>query len=174
MDIKKVQQISSKKGDKGNAKDYSSRSFSKNDILFETLGTIDELSSNLGLAYHFVKRDDILEIQKVLQQLNSLIATDPNSEIYARLEQLRPEVVLWLENKMQEMLDLHPLEPRFALPGSEKSLNGAYLDVCRTIARRAERRLTEYINVHEREDLAVVQSYINRLSDYLFVLSWNV
>ena len=174
MDIKKVGQISSKKGDKGSSTDYSSRSFLKSNILFEVLGTMDELSSNLGLAYHHTKYEYLLTIQKTLQTINSLIATDPNSEQYKRLKQIQIDSVVSMESLMQEILDRYPLEPRFALPGSEKSLNGAYMDICRTIARRAERRLTDLIIEQERNDLGIVQSYVNRLSDFLFVLSWNL
>lgn len=171
MSIKDYKQVSSKTGDKGSSKDYSSRSYKKNNIVFETLGTIDELSSNLGLAYHYVKLEDILIIQKTLQNINSLIATDPKSDHYNKLTIIDHNSVEWLENKMQDMLIQKPIEPRFTLPGSEKSLNGAYIDVARTISRRAERRLTEFVELHQRSDLELVQSYINRLSDYLYVLS---
>lgn len=174
MYIKNVKQITTKTGDKGTSKDYSSREFKKNNILFEILGTIDELSSNLGLAYHMTKHEDIIEIQKCLQKINSLIATDPQSNQYARLEPLGTDAIDWLEKKMQEFLDKKPLEPRFLLPGSEKTVNGAYIDVSRTVCRRAERRLADFIETHNRNDLETVQSYMNRLSDYLFVLSCNI
>lgn len=174
MYIKNVKQIASKLGDKGTSKDYSSREFRKDDALFEVLGTLDELSSNLGLAYHYTKHNDLIQIQKDLQKINSLIATDPFSEWYSKLEPLKDDSVIWLEKKMQDMLDAKPLEPRFTLPGSEKTINGAYLDVCRTIARRAERRLTVFVESKHRKDLGLVQSYVNRLSDYLFVLSCNI
>ncbi|MBN2876405.1 MAG: ATP:cob(I)alamin adenosyltransferase [Bacilli bacterium] len=174
MVIDKVKQVTTKKGDKGTSKDYSSRSFRKDNILFETLGTMDELSSNLGLAYHYTKNEEIIVVQKELQKINSLIATDPQSEQYKKLAKMSLEPVEWLEMKMQDLLDKKPLEPRFTLPGSEKSLNGAYIDVSRTIARRAERRLTEFVELHQRSDLELVQSFVNRLSDYLFVLSCNI
>ncbi len=174
MQIKKVSQISTKNGDKGNTLDYSNRPFKKNNILFEVLGTIDELSSNLGLAYHYTKYEEIIRIQQTLQQINSLIATDSNSNKYDSLKKLKIDSINWLENTMQNVLNEHPLEAKFSLPGSEKSLNGAYIDVCRTITRRAERRLIELIDLHKRNDLNLVLSYINRLSDFLFVLSNNL
>ncbi len=174
MNIKDVSQISTKNGDKGKSKDYSNREFKKNNILFETLGTIDELSSNLGMAYHYTNFEDLMKIQRDLQSLNSFIATDPNSKVYSKLQPMSAESVKWLEEKMQNFLDQKPLEPRFTLPGSEKSIKGAYIDIARTIARRAERRLTEFVETHQRTDLDLVQSYLNRLSDYLFVLSCNI
>lgn len=174
MEIKETKQISTKSGDKGSAKDYSNREFKKNNILFEILGTIDELSSYLGLAYHFNHLEDILVIQKELQKINSLVATDPQSALYGKLQSLNSESAIWLEEKMQMMLDKKPLEPRFTLPGSEKSLNGAYIDLARAICRRAERRLTEFVETNQRDDLDQVQIYINRLSDYLYILSCNL
>ncbi len=174
MKINKTNQISTKNGDKGSSNDYSSRSFKKNNILFETLGTIDELSANLGLAYHYTHLSDILTIQKELQKINSLIATDPISEQYKKLSKLEVCSVEWIEKRIQETLDLKPIEPRFTLPGSEKSLKGAYIDVSRTITRRAERRVIEFVDLNQRSDLEMIQSYMNRLSDYLYVLSCNL
>lgn len=174
MSIKETRQISTKAGDHGTSKDYSNRTFQKSHILFETLGTIDELSSQLGLAYHYCKCTDLKMIQKELQSINSLIATDPASMLYAKLPQTEERSVFWLEDKMQQLLNDHPLEPKFTLPGSEKSLNGAYVDVARAVCRRAERRLAEFVLLNQREDLNIVQSYLNRLSDFLFVLSCNL
>jgi cob(I)alamin adenosyltransferase len=106
--------------------------------------------------------------------INSLIATPPDSKQYNNLQKLEEENISWLEKEMQLVLDIKPLEPRFTLPGSEKSVEGAYLDVCRTLSRRAERRLVDFVKKHNREDLSLVNKYINRLSDYLYVLSCNI
>jgi len=65
------------------------------------------------------------------------------------------------------------LEGRFYLPGSEKTQAGAYVDVSRTLARKAERRLNAFVDITERTDLEMSKKYINRLSDYLFVLTFN-
>ncbi len=174
MVIKNVNQIVTKKGDKGDSKDYSDRQFRKSDILFEVLGTIDELSSNLGLAYHHTKCKEIITVQKQLQDISSLVATNPESDLYSKLRSVDLSAIDGLEKNIQDMLDKKPLEPRFLLPGTEKSMKGAYLDVSRTISRRAERRLTEYIETHQRNDLERALSYINRLSDFLYVLSCNL
>ncbi len=174
MKINKVSQISSKAGDKGTSRSFSNESYKKNDILFEVLGTMDELSSYLGLIYHFVKFDRIKIIQKQIQNINSKLATSVESDLYKKLQFITDQDVESLETEMQAMLDKHPIEPRFYLPGSEKTRNGAYFDYARTIARKAERRLTEFVDRHDRKDLQREEKYLNRLSDYLFVLSLNI
>lgn len=174
MSIDKIKQISTKKGDQGTSSNYSRQLFKKSDILFETLGTMDELSSFLGLNYHYTHYEDIKTVQKHLQNINSLLATDPSSEFYPKLTQIKATDVQWIETSMQTVLDIKPIEPRFTLPGSEKSLIGAYFDVCRALCRRAERRVIQFIELHERDDLGMVQQFVNRLSDYLFVLSCNL
>lgn len=173
MSINKVKNISSKKGDGGTSKNFNNESFRKSDILFETLGTIDELSSYLGLTYHYTKYEEITNIQKNLQKLMTIIATSPNSELYPKIEKFSKEDIIKIENLMQDELDEKPLEPKLYLPGSEKTKTGAYFDICRTLTRRVERRIDEFIIDRKRLDLEDVRSYINRLSDYLFVLSCN-
>lgn len=173
MSIKKIRSISTKNGDKGTSRNYSNEEFRKSNILFETLGSIDELSSFLGLTYHYYKNDEIILIQKNLQKLSSIIATSPDTEIYHKIDKLYSSDIDLLEEKMQKFLDLNPIESRLFLPGSEKTKVGAYFDVSRTLTRRIERRIDEFIIKHERSDLDIVRCYINRLSDYLFILSFN-
>ena len=104
MKIDKIRQISTKLGDKGSTKNYSNLSFKKSDILFEVLGTIDELSSFLGLAYHYSNYENIIVIQKHLQNINSMIATEPNSENYSKILKITMEDVNWIEITSQHML----------------------------------------------------------------------
>lgn len=174
MSIDKIKQISTKKGDKGSSSNYSRQIFKKSDILFETLGTMDELSSFLGLSYHYTHYEDIKTVQKHLQNINSILATDPTSALYPKLTQISENDIAWIEDSMQTTLDIKPIEPRFTLPGSEKTLTGAYFDVSRALCRRAERRIIQFSELHEREDLSLVKQFVNRLSDYLFVLSCNL
>ncbi len=171
MVIKDAKQISTKRGDAGTSKNYTNESFPKDDVLFESLGTNDELSSYLGLTYHQLQIPMIKTIQAHLQNINSLIATNPNShpERYNALKSITQTDVEALEADGQRMLTLTPIEPRFFLPGSETSEGGAYLDLSRTVCRRAERRLVAFIAVRERDDLALCRQYLNRLSDWLFI-----
>lgn len=174
MPVDKLKHIATKFGDKGNSKNYENKSYPKSHILFETLGTMDELSSFLGLSFHYCQKEEIKVIQLLLQNINSLIASEYNSDLYKKLKQITEEDVLYLEEEIQKMLDKKPLEGRFYLPGSEKTKAGAYVDMARTLARKAERRLNEFVIEQNRSDLDYVKKYVNRLSDYLFVLSFNV
>ncbi|PAT01992.1 ATP:cob(I)alamin adenosyltransferase [Candidatus Izimaplasma bacterium ZiA1] len=162
--------VSTKNGDKGYSRNYSNEKIIKSDILFETLGTIDELSSNLGLTYHQAGMlKEIKLIQAVLQDVNSVIATNPNSDNYLKLNLVNSEDVKQLENIEQDLLDKYPIEPRFVLPGSDTSLVGAYFDICRSIARRAERCVVRFEEQYNRSDLEYIKRYLNRLSDLLFI-----
>ncbi|MDT8336755.1 MAG: ATP:cob(I)alamin adenosyltransferase, partial [Candidatus Izemoplasmatales bacterium] len=120
------------------------------------------------------KLDFLKTIQMNLQNINSLIASEFNSDLYNIITQIKEEDVLILEDMIQEYLDLKPLEARFYLPGSEKTEGGAYIDIARTVARKAERKLNAFVEHEQREDLETAKKYLNRLSDYLFVLSFNV
>jgi ATP:cob(I)alamin adenosyltransferase len=171
MSISKLNQISTKKGDKGSSKNYNNEVYDKDDSLFEALGTIDELNSYLGLTYHYSKVSLIKQIQLYLQNISSLVATNPKSAHYGSLNKIDEDDVTLLEDHIENLLEEKPLENQFYLPGSEKSIAGAYFDVCRTIARRAERRIVSFSKHHKREDLDVIKKFMNRLSDLFFLLS---
>ncbi|QLY40536.1 cob(I)yrinic acid a,c-diamide adenosyltransferase [Hujiaoplasma nucleasis] len=171
MAVTRLEQISTKKGDSGKSKNYNDDAFSKDDPLFETLGTIDELSSFLGLTYHEAKLPIIKTVQENLQTINSMIATNPRSDLYQRIKYITDMDIEFIEDHIQATLNSYPSNDTFYLPGTEKTKVGAYFDVCRTIARRAERRLITFVKSHRRKDLSYAQKYINRLSDLLFVLS---
>jgi len=109
-----------------------------------------------------------------LQNINSLIASEYNSDLYNILTQIEEADVIKLEDLIQKYLDEKPLEGRFYLPGSEKTKAGAYVDVARTLARKAERKLNAFVENEGRQDLELSKKYLNRLSDYLFVLSFHV
>ena len=66
------------------------------------------------------------------------------------------------------------MEARFTLPGSEKTALGAYFDFARTLARKSERRVVDFSEKHDRNDLDLIKKYLNRLSDYLYVLACNI
>lgn len=174
MELDNIKHVSTKTGDKGTSKNYSNETFRKSYILFDVLGTLDELSSFLGLAYHYTKYEDIKNIQKNLQKLMALVATSPETKNYENLEKCNQTDINEMETTMQNLLEEKPIEPKFYLPGSEKTKKGSYLDVCRAVARRAERRMDEFILDTNRTDLETVRSYMNRLSDYLFILSCNL
>ncbi len=164
--------ISTKKGDKGTSKNYSNEEFSKSDLLFETLGTMDELTSHLGVCYHTGKyKEEIRKIQKNIQDINSLIAT---SDEKVRMDKLRPITefdISFLETLEEAILEKCDITPSFVLPGSDTTKEGACFDLARAIARRAERMLIRFKSEHKRDDLSYVSAYVNRLSDLLFIMA---
>jgi len=176
LKITKLHQVSTKMGDQGFSANYVNVKFRKDNILFDVLGTSDELSSWLGLTYHYAKYEPILDIQKALQSMNSLIASTPVKVQGGpgKIEAWSETYLQFVEEEEQRLLTLHPIEGRFVLPGSEASLPGAYFDMARAICRRAERKVVKYINESGRDDLWSVLKYINRLSDLLFVLARTV
>ncbi len=171
MKIQKISQVSTKTGDKGYSFTYSGEKISKGDVLFEVLGDIDELSSFLGLAYHFHKSDNLITIQRILQRLASMFATSFEHPNYSKLNKITDEDVSWLEAQSTRIIESSSIEAGFALPGSYSSLAGAYLDICRAVTRRTERTITRYLSKNKRGDLDTCFKFINRLSDYLFILA---
>jgi len=162
--------ISTAKGDKGTSRNYSNEEFSKSDILFDTLGSIDELSSALGVVYHYTEsKDEIRLIQKTLQNISSLVATSTSSSQRDKLAEINNEDIKELEKQEQGLLAKSKILPKFVLPGSDTSKTGAYFDLARSIARRTERNLVRFIEKNQRNDLQYCLMYINRLSDLLFI-----
>ena len=174
MGIKDVKHISTKRGDKGHSQNYSNESLPKDDILFETLGTVDELSAMLGITFHHTNYEQIKIIQKTLQAINALVATNPeNAERYKDLRKIDEKDITFIEEQEEKQITHKEIEAKFHLPGSDTTKENAYFDYSRTIARRAERMLVRFINEKDREDLSYCRSYLNRLSDLLFILARN-
>lgn len=166
--IKNVNQISTKKGDLGKSKNYSNEEFYKSDLLFNVLGDMDELSSSLGIAYHHTKhKDKIRDIQKDLQDINSIIATTKKQVV----TNFSADNITKLENLEKELLEESEILPVFVLPGSDTTLEGSYFDMSRAIARRAERSLVKYFLENKRDELSLPMQYLNRLSDLLFIFA---
>ncbi len=169
--IKNIRQISTKKGDKGTSVSYDNETYLKDDILFETLGTIDELSSSLAICYHNSKIEELKNIQRYLQDIMSLVATFDETR-RNRLTQINDSRITFLEDIESKYLSSTTIGNEFVLPGAE-SLRSAYFDISRTITRRAERRLVTFLNKYQRTDLYASLKFLNRLSDLLFILARN-
>ena len=161
--------IYTKTGDDGTTGLFGGKRVSKSDIRIEAYGTIDELNAYVGLLRDQEvnkKRSDILiEVQDRLFTMGSLLATEPgNTKV--KLPLLADENILYLEKKIDTMeLELPPLKS-FVLPGGHVSVS--YCHLARTVCRRAERNVIA-LSQHEHVDHLIMQ-YLNRLSDYLFVL----
>ncbi len=164
--------IYTKTGDEGMTSLYGGKRISKDDIRIEAYGTVDELNSNIGLLISSLPNDDqkelLLEIQKRLFTIGSILASDPDKELPTP-DLLESDVEL-LENAMDNMdAQLEPLRT-FILPGGSDSNSKAH--ICRTVARRAERRIISLAGIANLDPIVVI--YLNRLSDYFFILSRKI
>lgn len=173
MKIKSYKQISTKRGDKGTSSDYSNNRYMKSNIIFEVLGNVDELSSLLGVTYHYTEfKETIKMIQRRLQDINSLVATTDET-VRDGLRQITQEDIDYLEEIEEELMKTTEIKPVFILPGSESTKESAYLDLARSVTRRCERQMVLFSNETKRPYLEPSIKYLNRLSDLFFIMARN-
>ncbi|MEG0796526.1 MAG: cob(I)yrinic acid a,c-diamide adenosyltransferase [Odoribacter sp.] len=166
--------IYTKTGDKGLTSLIGGTRVAKNSTRLEAYGQVDELNSYLGMIRAFPLSPELLEelveIQSRLFDVGGNLATDTAAKgIKTKLSVTEADVAL-LEKAIDRMDKELPSMPYFVLPGGDEAV--AFCHIARTVCRRAERRildLTEETEVDEG-----VLKYINRLSDYLFILSRKV
>lgn len=160
--------IYTKKGDKGQTSLIGGDRVSKHHIRIEAYGTVDELNSYIGILRSFTKDElnqpILSEIQDRLFTLGSLLASAPNSKMI--VPDLHIADIELLENAMDTMNEILPPLRAFILPAG--SIEISHCHVARCICRRAE-RLVVHLNEIEKVNEEIIQ-YLNRLSDYLFVL----
>lgn len=161
--------IYTKTGDKGTTALFGGKRVSKADLRIDAYGTVDELNSWIGVLrdqhVNQHRLPELVEIQDRLFTLGSMLAVEPgNTKV--KVPKLLDEDVTFLEKKIDEMeTHLEPMK-NFVLPGGHPSVSFGH--VARTVCRRAERLV---IAVDNTEPVGhVVIQYLNRLSDYLFVL----
>jgi cob(I)alamin adenosyltransferase len=163
--------IYTKTGDKGQTALIGGRRVSKSDLRIDAYGTVDELNSWIGLVrdqpVHKERRELLKEIQDRLFTIGSELATDPDKETKRPMPAIIPDDVTFLEQAMDAMDAELPELRAFILPGGHESVSFCHL--ARTVCRRAERLIIS-LNDESIVDELVIQ-YVNRLSDYLFVLS---
>lgn len=162
--------IYTKKGDQGTTQLIGGTRVPKSSLRIEAYGTVDELNSYIGL----IRDQDIsekiilqlLEIQDRLFTMGSQLAADPETS-KMKLPELYSDDVTNLENWIDEMdAVLEPMRS-FVLPGGHTIVS--YCHIARCVCRRAE-RISVDLNAHHPLD-PILLTYLNRLSDYLFVLS---
>lgn len=163
--------IYTKTGDKGQTSLIGGTRVQKHHRRIEAYGTVDELNSWIGLVRDTTpgdtEKNTLVEIQDRLFTIGSSLATDPEKEPRLKLPDLKEEDITLLENRMDAMNEKLPAMTSFVLPGGHVAVSNCH--VARTVCRRAERRVIE---LTETDFVApLVQQYLNRLSDYLFVLS---
>lgn len=165
--------IYTKTGDEGKTSLFGGTRVPKHHIRIESYGTLDELNSHLGLVRdqqinsHY--QNIIINIQDHLFNIGSHLATESNKldKKKSFLPQLQAEMITQLENEIDIMNEALPPMTHFILPGGHPTVS--YCHIARTICRRAERNIS-YLNEQEPLNPLILQ-YLNRLSDYLFVLA---
>lgn len=161
--------IYTKTGDKGDTGLFGGKRVSKSELRIEAYGTIDELNSYVGLLrdqkVNADRKESLIEIQDRLFTIGSILATEPGND-KVKIPALHEEDVVRVEKEIDSMdSTLAPMKS-FVLPGGHSSVSVGH--ITRTVCRRAERLV---IRLHEQEKVdSLVIQYLNRLSDYLFVL----
>ena len=163
--------IYTRTGDKGKTSLVGGARVKKTHVRLEAYGTVDELNSQLGLLYTYLTEEGdkklILWVQHKLFSVGSYLATDQSNTALRIESQIADEDIHRLENAIDETDALLPPLKAFVIPGGSRG--SAVCQVCRTVCRRAERRILTMAEEHEVTEN--VSAFVNRLSDYLFVLA---
>lgn len=169
--------IYTKTGDKGATSLFGGKRVPKNHIRVDAYGTIDELNSYVGLLAdvitHKKTKSTLIKIQNELFALGSVLATPPenkkmkNGSNRLKIDTVNETHILFLEKEIDTMNESLPPMTHFILPGGHTTVS--YCHITRNICRRAERRVVAL--AHESYVEEPIISYLNRLSDYFFVLA---
>lgn len=164
--------IYTKTGDCGQTSLVGGQRVSKTCARLESYGTVDELNSQIGLLITYCKDqtdiDFLIEVQNALFVLGGYLATDNSQREVRTFNIVTPEMVEAIEQQIDAINAILPPFRHFILPGGGRA--AAVAHVCRTVCRRAERRILALCEEGAEVDTQVI-AYINRLSDYLFVLA---
>ena len=164
--------IYTKTGDTGKTSLIGGTKVPKSHIRIESYGTVDELNSHIGFCSDQLTDEGLKKMLKEIQDrlftIGSALACDPEKEPLMKIPDLKNEDVELLEESIDKMNEVLPVMKSFILPGGHMSVSS--LHVARCVCRRAER-----ICVHMQEENIFIEplviQYLNRLSDYLFVLA---
>ena len=163
--------IYTKTGDKGSTSLIGGTKVPKSDLRIEAYGTVDELNSYTGLCKDLLTDDHgkkiLQEIQDRLFTIGSSLACDPVKEPKMKIPDLKETDIELLEKEIDRMDKLIPPMKNFILPGGHATLS--QLHIARCVCRRAERCCVRLDDRDDADDIII--KYLNRLSDYLFVLS---
>ncbi len=163
--------IYTKTGDKGTTMLFGGGRVPKHHIRIEAYGTVDELNSYLGLIADHLNLEHAKTVNKEIQDrlftVGSVLARDPEKSV--EVPDLKESDVELLEKEMDKMNEELPALTNFILPGG--NITSSHCQVARCICRRAERRSTHLSEIQEGTVPEIVIRYLNRLSDYLFVLA---
>lgn len=161
--------IYTKTGDRGETGIFGGKRLPKSDLQIDTYGTIDELTSFLGMTILKIKdqstKDILTHIQRDLYQIMGVLAGADTS-----LTLLSPQISTF-EKKIDEMDEKLPSLNRFILPGGTEE--AAWFHIVRTICRNAERKVVELVRTKEwnNQSAHIIIQYLNRLSDLFFTFA---
>lgn len=164
--------IYTKTGDLGKTSLIGGTKVNKSHLRIESYGTIDELNSYIGLVNDLIVDENsrfvLKEIQDRLFTIGSSLACDPDKETLMKIPDLKENDISFLENEIDKMNEVLPAMKSFILSGGHVAVSTTH--VVRCVCRRAERICVQM----QEEGLFIeplVIKYLNRLSDYLFVLA---
>jgi cob(I)alamin adenosyltransferase len=164
--------IYTKTGDTGETSLFGGARVPKSHLRVEAYGTVDELNSYIGLLGDLIETPQykwvLKEIQDRLFTIGSVLASDPAKKM--SVPDVKAEDVQLLENEIDTMEAELPALKNFILPGGHQTVS--FCNVARTVCRRAERLAVALDSVEKIDPHSI--KYLNRLSDYLFVLGRKV
>lgn len=169
--------IYTKTGDKGTTALFGGTRVPKHHIRIESYGTVDELNAHLGLLrdqeFHDHYKDILIDIQDKLFTIGAILATDPKKAILKsgkprlNIPQISESDIKLLEYEIDAMNEALPPMTHFVFPGGHQTVS--FCHIARCVCRRAERLTTALNEIDPIQPESLV--YLNRLSDYLFVLA---
>jgi len=169
--------VYTKTGDKGTTALFGGTRVPKHHIRIESYGTVDELNSYIGLIRDQEidphAKETLIHIQDKLFTVGAILATDPekatlkNGKERLNIPKINEEEITRLEKEMDAMNEDLPPMTHFVLPGGHTTVS--YCHIARCVCRRAERLATQLHDIEPTDEQ--VLKYLNRLSDYLFVLA---
>ena len=167
----KITKVYTRTGDQGETSLVGGVRIKKSDIRLEAYGTVDELSAHLGMLVAMLEtgeeHDFLIRVQNNLFNVCTHLATDQSQTPLYPSAHLAEGEIASLEQRIDSLMKQLPERQGFVLPGGVPAACQAH--ICRTVCRRAERRIAAL--AEEAHIAPEMQQYVNRLSDYLFVLA---
>lgn len=171
----KKAKIYTKVGDHGETRLVGGTTVRKSDPRVDAYGTLDELNSQLGLCIFHCPKDNpallefLEQIQNELFNIGSLLACEDET-LFSQMPQVEPQRIEALEQKIDQLSSELPELRNFILPGG--GLLACHFHLARCICRRAERLCSDLLAQNKKLNIAFI--YLNRLSDFLFVIArWS-
>ncbi len=170
--------VYTKSGDKGQTSLVGGQRVDKSDLRIDLYGDVDELNSHVGVvtsllqdnSQYKLEVDHLVRIQSMLFDLGSNLACESQQRADFKLPQIKSSAIDELEDQMDRMDEICPTLKSFVLPGGAPA--AAALHICRTVCRRVERKLISFKKENGEAEAPVLGAeFLNRLSDYFFVLS---